>query len=123
MARGGKRAGAGRTKGTTNRKIKRLRSVMREVAIKVGEIVPDAFEGDGVALMVAIYKDPRIPLDMRLDAASKAARFERPTLQAVEHSGRIDSRVEHSDAREHLAHIVNREAAASEPGEDTPTAH
>lgn len=87
MARGGKREGAGRRKGTTNQRIKRLRSVMREVAIKFGAAVPDAFEGDGHAFMVAVYKHPDIPLEVRLDAASKAARYEKPTLQAIEHSG------------------------------------
>lgn len=88
MPRGGTRPGSGRKKGSTNRRIKRLRSVMREVALKIGKLVPDAFEGDGHALMVAIYKDPRIPIDMRLDAAAKAAPYEKPRLASVEHVGK-----------------------------------
>lgn len=67
---------------------------MRAVAMKVGGVIPEAFEGDGHALMVAIYKDPRLPLDMRLDAASKAARYEKPQLQAIEHSGNQDKPVQ-----------------------------
>jgi hypothetical protein len=94
MSRGGKREGAGRRKGTTNRRVKKLRSVMREVAIRIGEIIPDAFEGDGHAFMVAVYKDPRIDLETRLDAAAKAARYEKPTLQAIEHSGNQDKPVQ-----------------------------
>lgn len=93
MARGGARPGAGRKSGTTNRRIKNIRSSMRAVSAYVGKAVPDAFEGDGVAFLVAVYKDPRIPLETRIDAAGKAARYERPQLQAIEHSGNPDKPV------------------------------
>jgi hypothetical protein len=36
-----------------------------------------------VSLMQCIYRDASLPLEIRLDAASKAARFERPALAAV----------------------------------------
>lgn len=94
MARGGPRPGSGRKKGSTNQRIKRLRSEMRSISLKFGELVPDAFEGDGHALMVAIYKHPDVPLEVRLDAAAKAARYEKPSLQAIEHSGNRDKPVQ-----------------------------
>jgi len=33
--------------------------------------------------MQSVYRDPSFPVELRLDAASKAARFERPALGAV----------------------------------------
>jgi hypothetical protein len=45
--------------------------------------IPDAFRGDAHALLVAIYRDPRHPLDLRLDAAKAAVRFEKPALAST----------------------------------------
>ena len=56
---------------------------MQVVAEKLKQAVPGAFEGDAVALMQAIYRDPAFSMEQRLDAAAKAARFERPTLAAI----------------------------------------
>ena len=51
---------------------------MKAVVQEFSATVPDVFAGDAVAFLQTIYKDPRIPLHVRLDAAAKAARFERP---------------------------------------------
>jgi hypothetical protein len=56
---------------------------MKVVAERLKQAVPDAFEGDGVAYMQSVYRDPAFSMEQRLDAAAKAARFERPTLAAV----------------------------------------
>lgn len=56
---------------------------MKVVADEFAEAVPDAFAGDGVAFLQTVYKDPKLPLSTRLDAAAKAARFERPMLSAT----------------------------------------
>ena len=56
---------------------------MQVVAAKLKEAVPDAFDGDGVAFMQSVYRDPSFPTELRLDAAAKAARFERPALAAT----------------------------------------
>ncbi len=56
---------------------------MEVVAEKLKQVVPDAFEGDGVAYMQSVYRDPAFSMELRLDAAAKAARFERPTLAAI----------------------------------------
>lgn len=90
MARGGARPGSGRKKGQQSKRTVALRSAMRNAVIEIGKAIPNAFEGDGYQFLVAVYKDPRIDLETRLDAANKASRFERPTLQAVEHSGNPD---------------------------------
>jgi hypothetical protein len=56
---------------------------MEVVAEKLKQVVPNAFEGDAVAYMQTVYRDPSFSQELRLDAAAKAARFERPTLTAV----------------------------------------
>ena len=56
---------------------------MKAVAEEFAEAVPDAFVGDGVAFLQTVYKDPKLPLSTRMDAAAKAARFERPMLSAT----------------------------------------
>jgi len=55
---------------------------MKTVAVQFADAVPDAFQGDGVAFLQTVYKDPTVSLAVRLDAAAKAARFERPMLSA-----------------------------------------
>ena len=56
---------------------------MRELVSRFEIQHPDAFPGDAVSLLQCIYRDQSLPLDVRIDAAGKAARFERPTLAAV----------------------------------------
>ncbi len=56
---------------------------MQVVAEKLKQVVPGAFEGDGVAYLQTVYRDPHQPTELRMDAAAKAARFERPTLAAI----------------------------------------
>ena len=53
---------------------------MKAVAKEFAEAVPEAFAGDGVAFLQTVYKDPKLPLGVRIEAAVKAARFERPML-------------------------------------------
>jgi hypothetical protein len=57
------------------------------------------FRGDAHALLRSVYTDPRWPIDMRIDAAKSAIRFERPALVA--------SHVQHSNApsREMIARM------------------
>jgi hypothetical protein len=49
---------------------------------------PNWFRGDAHALLRRVYTDPRWPMDIRVDAAKSAIRFERPALVAthVQHS-------------------------------------
>src|SRR6476620_8783811 len=80
--RGGPREGAGRPKGAKNQRIVAVEKAMRGVAEELKQAVPDTFEGDGVAYMRSVYRDPSFSHELRLDAAAKAARVERPTLAA-----------------------------------------
>jgi hypothetical protein len=78
--RGGRREGAGRPRGAKNKRTREVEAAMKTVAEEFAEAVPDAFAGDGVAFLQTVYKDPRHSLAVRMDAAAKAARFERPML-------------------------------------------
>lgn len=92
MARGskpGERRG-GRQKGTPNKITKERLERMEKMASAIGDTIPDAFKGDSHALLMAIYKDARNDLQVRLDAAKAAIAYEKPRLAAVEHSGNAE---------------------------------
>ena len=69
--------------GARNKRTVAVEQAMQVVAERLKEVVPGAFEGDGVAYMQSVYRDPSFPPELRLDAAAKAARFERPALAAT----------------------------------------
>ena len=46
-----------------------------------------AFEGDVLAYLMSVYKDPSKPENVRIDAAKAAIRYERPALAPVEQGG------------------------------------
>jgi hypothetical protein len=73
----------GRVKGTPNRRTAAVEAAARAVAERFKAEVPTAFEGDGVAYLQIVYRDPHQPTELRMDAAARAARFERPTLAAI----------------------------------------
>ncbi len=81
--RGGKRAGSGRPAGAKNKRTVTVEAAARAVAERFKAEVPTAFDGDGVAYIQSVYRDPSFSHELRLDAAAKAARFERPTLAAI----------------------------------------
>jgi hypothetical protein len=63
----------------------------KKVAKKIELLLPGAFTGNAHEFMMLIYKDPSLPLDVRLDAAKHAAKYETPALQAVEMTGKDGS--------------------------------
>src|SRR5215471_2429687 len=78
----GKKTG-GRQKGTLNKKTLARRCDVREAVERIEAVLPDPFIGDGYALLAAIYKDNRLPLGVRMDAAKAAVVYERPRLAQV----------------------------------------
>jgi len=56
---------------------------MAAAAQAIAAAIPGAFEGDAHALLVAIYKNPKQPIELRLDAAKAAIRFEKPALAST----------------------------------------
>jgi hypothetical protein len=82
MAKG--RKTGGRRPGSQNVRTRRREAAMREMAQAMADAIPDAFRGDAHMLLVAIYRDPRQPIELRLDAAKAAIRFEKPTLASTD---------------------------------------
>jgi hypothetical protein len=75
----------GRKAGTRNRRTIALQTATAAAAEQIKTALgPDAFDGDAHALLASIYRDPRQPIGLRLDAAKAAIAYERPRLAAIE---------------------------------------
>lgn len=59
---------------------------MQAAAAKINGAIDGAFEGDAHALLIAVYKNPEVPLNLRVDAAKAAVGYEKPRLNASEHN-------------------------------------
>jgi hypothetical protein len=81
--RGGKREGSGRPSGAKNKRTAAIEAAAQAVAERFKTEVPTAFDGDGVAFLQVVYRDPDQPIELRLDAAKAASRYERPALAAT----------------------------------------
>ena len=79
---------AGRRKGALNKRTLAKSAAVQHAREVIQESIPDAFPGDAHALMIAIYKDPSHPMDIRLEAATKAAPYEKPALARQEVTGK-----------------------------------
>ena len=73
---GNYKAGPGRPKGSKNKSTIAIEAEARKAAAKIDQ----AFEGDAHDFLMAVYKNPAIPLDVRIVAASRALRVEKPLL-------------------------------------------
>jgi hypothetical protein len=82
MARGFKTGG--RKPGSKNRRTEELQAAAENAAQTISEVLGTAFDGDAHALLMAIYKDLSQPVELRIDAAKAAIRFEKPTLASLE---------------------------------------
>jgi len=83
----GKKTG-GRKPGAKNKKTLQLEALMQSAQTKMQELIGDeAFDGNALAFLATIYKNGKLPLDIRLDAAGKAARFESAVLAPVDGKG------------------------------------
>lgn len=74
----------GRPRGTPNRRTVEQKAAVARVAELVESQIPEAFTGDAHAFLMTVYKDPTLDMPVRIDAAGKAIRFEKPMLSAVE---------------------------------------
>ena len=76
--------GMGRTSGVPNKRTQAFQEHMVKVSKQIGQVLGEgAFQGDAHAFLMAVYRDSNVPLDMRIEAASVAIRYEKPALQAV----------------------------------------
>jgi hypothetical protein len=74
----------GRAKGVKNKRTQRIESAAKRLLADASDVLGEKgaklFEGDAHALLVLTYKNPELPLDVRLDAAKAAIRFEKAVL-------------------------------------------
>jgi hypothetical protein len=50
--------------------------------------MPASFDGDAHAFLQVLYRDETKPVELRLDAAKAAIRYEKPALASVQASGK-----------------------------------
>ena len=55
----------GRPKGAKNKRTAAREAAMKEMAAQIGKAVGDAFEGDALAYLISVYKDPLKPETLR----------------------------------------------------------
>lgn len=82
MARGVKTGG--RKPGSKNKRTTELDAAAKAAAEAISQALGRAFEGDAHAFLMAVYKNDAYPVDVRIDAAKAAIRFEKPTLASLE---------------------------------------
>ncbi len=65
-----------------------MAAAAQQIAAALGE---GAFDGDAHALLMAIYKDPKQSMQLRIEAVRAAIGYEKPRLAAVE--ARVEGRM------------------------------
>lgn len=76
--KGNYKPGPGRPPGRKNNKTLALEAALQEASTSID----GAFEGDAHAFLKAVYQNPKVPLEVRIQAAGRALRVEKPTLSA-----------------------------------------
>jgi hypothetical protein len=85
----GKKTG-GRKPGGLNKRTLALEAKAKEAAQKIETALGGkAFDGDSHALLMAVYKNIDFPMELRMDAAKAAIRFEKPALSSVDGKGNL----------------------------------
>ena len=85
-----KTAGSGRKVGTPNKRTQALVEAQHQAATVIADALGEnAFAGDAHALLVAVYKDTRNDIELRVDAAKAAIGFEKARLASTELKGGI----------------------------------
>lgn len=101
--KGNYKAGPGRPPGRKNNKTLALEEAARQAAAGID----GAFEGDAHAFLQAVYRNPNVPLDIRIQAAGRALRVEKPALAASQ--SRVDVHVDVGSrleaARQRVMHV------------------
>lgn len=105
MAKGFKTGG--RKKGTPNKRTEARERQVQEAAAKIAAAMGGkAFDGDAHALLMAIYKNEELPIELRADCAKAAIRFEKPALAST------DNRI--TDTTRYLVALPNGETSLDE---------
>jgi hypothetical protein len=76
----------GRPPGAKNRRTRERETAVQAAAALLEGAIDGVFRGDAHTFLIAVYKDPQMPLNVRVDAAKAAIGYEKPKLNASEHS-------------------------------------
>ena len=106
----------GRPPGSKNKSTLKREEEQKKVKELIENGLEMPFDGDAHAYLMKIYKDGTQPVDRRIDAASKAIRYEIPALQAINQQNSIDV-TELTD--DQLAEIDRIHKLIAESGKDT----
>lgn len=94
MAGPGRPKTGGRQKGTAN-----LRTQAREQAVAEAmeraqaAVGKEAFDGDAHAFLVFVYKNPAMPIEVRVDCAKAAVGYEKPRLASLQAEVDVSHRI------------------------------
>ena len=101
----------GRSAGILNKRTIARQADMKEAIQVATAAIPKEFlfEGNGLELLTAVYKDTRNPMHTRIEAATKAAQYESPKLQAVPAMG---GGAGSNPVRGEIVHSLTPESAA-----------
>lgn len=83
-----------RTVGAKNKHTRKRELAVIEAAGEIEKTLAKAFKGDSHALLMTVYKDEERPIELRVDAAKTAIRYEKPALSSIDahHTGQLDIR-------------------------------
>ena len=73
----------GRKPGSLNKKTIARKAAIDQTALTLSATLAENvewFQGDAYALLRLVYTDPRVPLDIRIDAAKSVIKYERRSL-------------------------------------------
>jgi hypothetical protein len=100
--KGNYKPGPGRPPGRKNNKTLALEKAMQDAVAQID----GAFDGDAHAFLQAVYRNPDVPLEVRIMAAGRALRVEKPTLTASRST--VDVHVNMADRLEAARRRVDR---------------
>lgn len=83
MPRGGYREGAGRPKGSKNKRSLEMQRIMEERARELEDNLENCTDLDAHGVLMSLYKDLNQPTNVRLEAAKAACAYEKPRLAAT----------------------------------------
>lgn len=113
----------GRPPGAKSQHTEKRERAVQQAADAIAHVIPDAFEGDAHAYLMAVYKDPRNPADLRLDAAKAAIRYEKPALSSVDMKATVKRDIEEYSDAELIALAMQAARSDRESAEAPQSTH
>ena len=111
---------AGRKPGVRDKRLVARAAYAAEISARLGFTV-DGRPLDAHGLLCAVYAEPALPIELRVDAAKAALKVEKPVLQASSITGSIEHVVSVADALARARRRLTIEAASAFSGPHADT--